>query len=220
MSDSAIKMSNLKFGYHPENPLLEIDELQIKKGERIFIYGPSGSGKSTLLNLLTGVHSPWEGTLDVLGHPLHQLSESKKDKLRGTSIGFIFQSFNLLPSLNVEENILLPTRLFRKKTAGKFEKIMEVLELNSLRQSKVFELSVGQAQRVAVARALIGQPPLIIADEPTSALDEELTFKFLDELLQLTSSEQQTVLFVSHDLRLKNRFDRSIALKEINGASP
>jgi putative ABC transport system ATP-binding protein len=232
MSSALLSVSGLSFQWRRELPAcIEIAELFVAKGERVFLYGPSGSGKSTLLGLLGGVLAPQRGRIEYLGHDLTAMSSGERDRFRVDHIGFVFQQFNLIPYLSVVENVLLPCRfsarrrqraLARAADAGiEAEALRLLAELDlepALHGRAVTELSVGQQQRVAVARALVGQPELIIADEPTSSLDAERQRGFLDLLLRECDLSGATLLFVSHDRRLAAQFTREMALDRINSA--
>ncbi len=224
----AINIQDLRFRWRDDGPMiLEIPELSIHRGERIFIKGSSGSGKSTLLSLIGGVILPLQGTISVLGQSVSKLNGSKRDHFRAEHIGFIFQMFNLIPYLSVLDNVLLPCQ-FSQTRKSNIEKrganlqdeairLLQHLDLPpELLQRPVTELSVGQQQRVAAARALIGGPELVIADEPTSALDADRRRNFLDLLLKECAEQNTTLIFVSHDSSLESQFDRSIQLSEIN----
>jgi putative ABC transport system ATP-binding protein len=213
---SPIEIRNLKFSYG-DHAILDIDELSVKAGEVVFLYGPSGSGKSTLLELIAGVLQAQNGTLKVADIDLTSLKSSELDQYRAANIGYIFQSFNLIPYLSVMENILLPF-LFQpvKPDLAEVRNLIMELGLTGHIDKPVTELSVGQQQRVAVARALIKKPKIILADEPTSALDYNHREKFLKILFDLCRKNQTTVLFVSHDLTIEKLFDRSISLVEHN----
>jgi putative ABC transport system ATP-binding protein len=213
---SPIEIRNLKFSYG-DHAILDIDELSVKAGEVVFLYGPSGSGKSTLLELIAGVLQAQSGILKVADTDLTSLKSSELDQYRATNIGYIFQSFNLIPYLSVMENILLPF-LFQpvKPDLAEVRNLIMELGLTGHIDKPVTELSVGQQQRVAVARALIKKPKIILADEPTSALDYNHREKFLKILFDLCRKNQTTVLFVSHDLTIEKLFDRSISLVEHN----
>jgi putative ABC transport system ATP-binding protein len=211
-------------------PCLDIPDFKVNAGERVFLYGPSGSGKSTLLGLLGGVLTPASGSVCVLEEDLAKKQARARDRFRVDHIGFIFQQFNLIPHLSVLDNVLLPCRFSalrhsRAKASGKslHEEAMRLLSDldldNALQSRPVTELSVGQQQRVAAARALIGQPEIIIADEPTSSLDAERQEDFLELLLKECQASGATVLFVSHDRRLATRFSREVALTTINKAA-
>ena len=208
---------------------MNIARFSVNAGERVFIYGPSGCGKSTLLGLLSGVLTPQQGKLRLFDTDLTALSGSERDRFRVDHIGLIFQQFNLIPYLSVFDNVLLPChfssrRSARAKTSGRTltneaERLLSHLSLDSaLWQRPVTTLSVGQQQRVAAARALIGQPEIIIADEPTSSLDADRQNDFLNLLLQECKAAQSTLLFVSHDHQLTPHFTREVALAAMNQA--
>lgn len=206
---------------------LDIPDFRVQATEKVFLYGPSGSGKSTLLGLLGGVLTPQRGSLRVLGDDLSLMRNGAKDQFRVDHVGFIFQQFNLIPYLSVLDNILLPCRFSKIRYARAIAdgrsihdealRLLHALDLNeALRSRKVTDLSVGQQQRVAAARALIGRPEILIADEPTSALDADRQADFLELLLHECDAARATVLFVSHDRRLSKQFTREISLPEIN----
>ena len=208
--------------------LLNLPEFKIEKHEHVFLQGPSGSGKSTLLGLVGGILVSESGTLKVLGQDIKNFTRSERDSFRVDHLGFIFQLFNLLPYLSIEGNVMLPLSFssIRAKRAGR-TKIDQVNEAHRLlkalalgeqlaEKSPVTELSVGQQQRVAAARALIGNPELIIADEPTSALDADLRHSFLELLFGECKKAGSTLLFVSHDSTLSELFNRKISMDEIN----
>lgn len=223
-----IEIAGVEFRYSRGPAVLSIDRLSVASGERLFIYGPSGSGKSTLLSLIAGILRPQQGSVTVLGHDLMSLSQQRRDRLRGASIGYIFQMFNLLPFLTARENIELAARLHTGRAARlnrtplskAVSQLGEQLGIQSVLDRTAAELSVGQQQRVAAARALIGAPPLLIADEPTSALDAEHRDAFVQLLFAHAQQSSMTILFVSHDLALADRFDRCLRLNEINKAVP
>lgn len=196
---------------------LRIPNWQVETGKKVFLYGRSGEGKSTLLNLISGIESRYTGNIQVLGQDMAKLSQRKKDSFRANNIGIIFQQFNLLPYLSAQQNILLAQRFRRVSNTPQSDQlasICERLELSShLLKQKAIELSVGQQQRVAVARALYGSPALIIADEPTSALDTQTREQFIQLLLDCAQSS--TVIFVSHDMSLASHFDQQLGLAEL-----
>ena len=201
---------------------LAVPGLSVAKGESVLLLGESGSGKSTLLSLICGTILPDQGRVSIAGTDITTLSGGARDKFRAEQIGVIFQQFNLLPFGSVADNILLPLRFApaRRKRAGDANKeaatLCTTLGLPAgVIHAKATALSVGQQQRVAVARALIGQPPLIIADEPTSALDAGSQTAFLDLLFAQTITHQTSLLMVSHDPRLGDRFDRVIRMEDI-----
>ena len=206
---------------------LQIDSLQVAPGETLFLYGPSGAGKSTLLGLLAGVLEPTRGQVRLLGVDWSSISAAQRDARRAEHVGYIFQQFNLLPYLNVLDNVLLPTRFSARRAeraaqhAGSARAAAESLLARfgldaTLWPRAASMLSVGQQQRVAAARALNGRPELVIADEPTSALDTALRDGFMDLLLGECAASGSTLVFVSHDERLAARFDRRVSLAELN----
>ncbi|MFT3847608.1 MAG: ATP-binding cassette domain-containing protein [Propionivibrio sp.] len=206
---------------------LDIPELSIAAGESVFLFGPSGSGKSSLLSLIGGVTSPERGRISVLGTDLARLSARQRDAFRADHIGFVFQQFNLLPWLSALDNVLLPLSFSpeRKRRAGdgsaEAERLLDRLDLaRELWHKPAGLMSVGQQQRIAVARALLGHPEIVIADEPTSGLDAARQASFLELLRSQTDVAGASLLFVSHDERLASRFDRKIALDAINRARP
>ncbi len=220
-----LSLQNIEFSYNPKSQkVLDIKSFSIEKGDKVFLYGPSGCGKTTFLEVIAGVLVPQSGIFSFLSRDITKMSPNERDQMRAAHIGYIFQSFNLIPYLSVEENIVLPLYLSperRKKISHTIEseeiqKICQQLGIVELVTRPVSELSVGQQQRVAVARALLGKPELILADEPTSALDQEHREKFIQLLFEVCKQENTTVLFVSHDRTLMNLFDRSVSLAEIN----
>lgn len=213
---NAIELRNLKFSYGT-TPILNIPNLEVKESEFVFLFGPSGSGKSTLLELIAGVLQSQSGELKVCGRDLARLSLSELDRFRAENIGYIFQSFNLIPYLSVLENILLPF-LFQKSEVDEADLtvLTKHLGLQNYLNRPVSQLSVGQQQRVAVARALIKKPKIILADEPTSALDYNHRENFLKILFELCRTHKTSVLFVSHDLSIAKMFDRTVSLAELN----
>ena len=229
MSETILDLKNVCFSWkNSGRELLNLPELLVEQHDHVFLQGPSGSGKSTLLALVGGILVSESGTLKVLGTEIKSLSSSARDAFRVDHIGFIFQLFNLLPYLSIEENVMLPLSFskMRAKRAGR-TKIDQVNEAHRLlkslalgeqlaEKSPVTELSVGQQQRVAAARALIGNPELIIADEPTSALDADLRYSFLELLFSECKKAGSTLLFVSHDSSLSELFKRKISMDEIN----
>jgi len=207
---------------------VSIDELHLDAGEHLFVRGSSGSGKTTLLNLLCGVHTPSSGTIRLLGTDLSTLSAGRRDQFRADHVGVVFQQFNLLPYLSTLENVTLACSFSGRKTSNAGEsaqsgdvkasarQLLESLNLSpELHRAPVSKLSVGQQQRVAVARALIGGPEILIADEPTSALDADNRDRFMDLLFRETEAKGCTLIFVSHDPQLAERFDRTIELDPI-----
>ncbi len=223
---AAVEIADLRFAYRTGPTVLDIPAMRVSRGERVFLYGPSGSGKTTLLGVLAGVLEPREGTVRVLGEDLGRLTSSRRDAFRAQHIGYIFQLFNLIPYLSVVDNITLPCRLDagrRARVAGDLDAaaiaLTARLEIDELIRSPVTDLSVGQQQRVAAARALLGAPELVVADEPTSALDADRRQRFLELLFQSCADAGTTLIFVSHDRSLEPLFDRAISLPDVNRAS-
>lgn len=228
-ADPVVAVSDLRFRWREDLPdLLAIDELRIAAGEKLFLRGASGSGKTTLLNLIAGVLTPRSGRVELLGRPLSALPGPHRDRRRADHVGFIFQMFNLLPYLSVVENVLLPCRFSgrRARMAGEppraeAQRLLDALGLpRAVQQARdVSELSVGQQQRVALARGLIGRPELVIADEPTSALDADARDDFLALLDAETAAAGSALLFVSHDASLAGRFDRQLDMDDPDPAA-
>ena len=223
----AVLLEDAGFAYGSGASVLRVPRLQIERGEKVFIFGPSGSGKTTLLGLLAGVLRSDSGIVRVLGTDLGALSSGRRDAIRATHIGYIFQMFNLIPYLSVLENIVLPCRLSaerRKRLDGipaddAARSLADALQIGGLLRERVTRLSVGQQQRVAAARALIGSPELIVADEPTSALDSDRREQFLELLFERCAAADATLVFVSHDRHLQHMFDRAVSLDELNTAA-
>jgi len=225
--ESAIDVEDLVFDWDRGAGLLSIPHFRLARGEQVFLHGPSGSGKSTFLSLLAGVLVASSGVVRVLGEDLAALRASRRDALRARDIGLIFQMFNLLPFLSVRDNVLMgcrlsSTRLARTRDRGgavaEADRLMHALGLDPdrLRDVPVGHLSVGQQQRVAAARALIGKPAIVIADEPTSALDAAASRTFIELLLGEARDAGTSVLMVSHDMRLAPAFEREVPLARIN----
>ncbi len=225
-----IRLADIRFRWRSRDPLvLDIPELVVDDGEKLFVRGPSGGGKTTLLNLLGGVIEPEAGTVSILGTEIADLRGGARDAFRADHIGFVFQMFNLVPYLPLIDNVLLPCRFSarRRERAGarpeaEARRLLAHmgLDVERLAGRPVSHLSQGEQQRVAVARALIGTPELVIADEPTSALDEDAREAFLSLLMEEVDKAGATLIFVSHDAGLEPAFRRSLALAEINRASP
>ena len=232
MSEPIITLDTLRFGWpgQPE-PLLRIARLDVAPGERVFLHGASGSGKSTLLGLIAGVLTPQGGVIEILGQSLGEMSAAARDHFRADHFGIIFQQFNLIPYLSVIENVTLPchfSALRRQKaisrsTTAEAEalRLLEHLDMahDDLVHKPVTELSVGQQQRVAAARALIGAPEILIADEPTSSMDADRRSAFIELLFRECKESGSTLLFVSHDHGLQTPFDRVVEFEELNLAA-
>ena len=227
MAEPIVSISNLSFAWTPGNEVLDISDFQLKAGERLFLRGASGSGKSTLLGIIAGVLEAGSGEVIVLGQDLATLEPAARDRLRADHLGVIFQMFNLVPYLSVIGNVTLPLRFSPKRRAAingneddEARRLLSRLGLTdeTLLARRVSDLSVGQQQRVAAARALIGGPEIVIADEPTSALDADARDQFIDLLSEEARRTGAALLFVSHDAGLATHFDRAVDLGEINRA--
>ncbi|MFQ6552176.1 ABC transporter ATP-binding protein [Aestuariibius insulae] len=223
MTETVLKLSDVAYQWKGSGGFsIEVPRLEANKGETILLLGRSGSGKSTLLSLICGIVLPSSGSIEIAETELTALSRGARDRLRAEYIGVIFQQFNLLPFGSVMDNILLPLRFApeRRKRAGNIAnealRFCSALGLpDGIEHLSAEKLSVGQQQRVAVARALIGYPPLIVADEPTSALDVDSQAGFLDLLFQQIKEHGTSLLMVSHDPRLGEFFDRVINMEDI-----
>ena len=213
MTNNLISIKNLKYKIGQNiNFSLNIKNFKLNKSDSILIYGESGLGKSTFLNLLSGTISPQKGNIDILGTNISNTSSSIKDKIRGDHFGIVFQTFNLLPYVSVKNNILLGKAYSSikqsKSNNDEIKELMDKLSLNyeDLINRKAYELSIGQQQRVAVARALIGKPEIILADEPTSALDKSNQKEFINLLFKSIDENEQGLIMVSHEHKLSNKF--------------
>lgn len=205
---------------------LTVGRLAIGRGERVLLLGPSGAGKSTLLSLICGIVAPESGRIEVLGRNIPDMGPHARDRFRAEHFGIVFQMFNLLPYASALDNVLLPlsfapgrrARATQDLTAREeAERVLAALGIDGPLATAgiAANLSVGQQQRVAVARALIGAPEIVIADEPTSALDTDSQQRFLDLLFRQVEAVGATLLMVSHDERMASRFDRTAHLRDI-----
>ena len=203
-------------------PVLHVDALTLQAGERLLVRGESGSGKSTLLHLVAGILAVQEGSLQLSGTELRGLSEPKRDRLRAQAIGYLFQTFNLLPGLSALENVALALTFQGKGSAAARREARASLDrvgLADRRHHRPHQLSVGQQQRVAIARALVGAPQLILADEPTSSLDPARADACLDLLEAFADETGAALLLVTHDPRLNARFPNAFTLQVPEGAA-
>jgi putative ABC transport system ATP-binding protein len=227
LAEPAIRLTDLRFAWPGQaSPCLDIARFTVAAGESVFVHGDSGSGKSTLLAVLGGVLLPQAGSVNVLGAELTRLSAGRRDRFRVDHTGFIFQQFNLIPYLSMQDNVLLPCRFSARRRqralqrsprlADECRRLLGQLDLDrSLWRRPVTQLSVGQQQRVAAARALIGAPELVIADEPTSSLDATRQAAFLELLAHECARAGATLVFVSHDARLAAHCARTVALADL-----
>jgi len=205
-----------RMGEHLVNALDGVN-FQVEKGEFVAIMGPSGSGKSTLLHLLGGLDGPTEGNIILAGQPLAQLSERKATLVRRHNVGFVFQFFNLLPTLSAEENILLPVIIDGKdprKYKERLNSLLDLVGLGDRRHHKPDQLSGGEQQRVAIARALVTEPAILLADEPTGNLDSKTGTSIMELLRRSCDELDQTVIVVTHDAKAAAYSDRVIFLRD------
>lgn len=232
MSAPLLSLENLVFRWPGQDrACLDIAAFQVAADEQVFIHGESGSGKSTLLNLIAGVLVPQRGRIVAMGQELSGLSAAARDRFRVDHVGLVFQQFNLIPYLSVLDNVLLPCRFSKRRQEragdGKGDAkqaaatLLRHLDLEkALWRRPATRLSVGQQQRVAAARALIGRPEIVIADEPTSALDAARQAAFLELLRRECAAAHAALLFVSHDQRLAAGFQRQVHMDELNVLPP
>ena len=226
-SPPLLRISDLRYAWPGQPELLRIDTFELRAGERVFLYGPSGSGKSTLLNLIAGTLPARQGRIELAGRELGAMPAAARDRWRADHVGIVFQQFNLLPFLPMVDNVLLPCRFSarRRRRALERDAGLDAAARRLLRQlgladaalpgRPVTELSVGQQQRVAAARALVGAPELVIADEPTSALDAGTRADFLRLLFAECEAAGAALLFVSHEHALRPLFGRSVDLASL-----
>lgn len=206
----------LKLGQHTVHALRGV-HMTIYQGEMVGIVGPSGSGKSTLLGIIGGLDTPTRGQVLIDGIDISRMNEDKLTEIRNEKIGFIFQFFNLIPTLTALENVALPIQFARKTNFNANHRAKELLELLGLGDRfhhRPSQLSGGQQQRVAIARALANEPPLLLADEPTGNLDSESSATVLEALENIRQSIGTTVVLVTHDRKLAARADRTLVLRD------
>ena len=220
MKKSIIKLENVwktyKMGNVDVNALQGLN-LDVKEGEFLSIMGPSGSGKSTAVNMIGCLDVPTKGKIMLDQHDISKLSESELAQIRGRKIGFIFQQFNLIPTLSALENVMLPMifqGIYEKERIERAIKLLELVELGDRISHRPTELSGGEQQRVAIARALANNPDVIIADEPTGNLDSKTGTIVLDFLEKLHKKENKTIVMVTHDANLAKVSERTEFLKD------
>jgi len=223
-STSVLAAENLSFAWPLSSFQIGITDLNVKSGEHWLLEGPSGSGKSTLLQLLGGVLLPQRGDVRILGQSWAALSAAQRDLRRADDVGFVFQQFNLVPYLSVLDNVLLPCQFSTRRReeaenggtlVDEARRLLDALGLGDrdVQDRRAGRLSVGQQQRVAAARALIGRPSLVLADEPTSALDADNRDAFLKLLFSEARSANTAIVLVSHDTNLRPHFERRLTLE-------
>jgi putative ABC transport system ATP-binding protein len=223
-----LQLLDVRFTYPgSREPVLLLPELALAAGEQLFLFGDSGCGKSTLLALMAGVLVAQQGSVSLLGQDWRGLAAGSRDRRRADHVGVVFQQFNLLPYLSVLDNVRLPARFSARRAArcdggvdATATRLLDAVGLGAtLHGRRADTLSVGQQQRVAAARALLGAPELVIADEPTSALDSTRRDEFMALLCSACRASASGLVFVSHDERLASRFDRRLNLPALNRAS-
>lgn len=225
----AVLVEALRFSWNTRSsPTLHIPGLRLDAGSSLFLHGPSGCGKSTLLGAIAGVLYIQQGQITVAGTATSALGGGRRDRFRADHIGMIFQVFNLVPWMGALDNVLLPCRYSRSRRAAagpdpraEAQRLLGELGLSdpALAKAPARRLSVGQQQRVAAARALIGTPELVLADEPTSALDDESKMRFVELLTSECRAAGSALLFVSHDRSLEPLFDASVDFRSLNGGT-
>jgi len=234
--DALIKLNRIEFtytgatptGHNPSNThssknsrVLNLPSWQVAAGEHVLLIGASGSGKSTLLNVLSGILVPDLGKVVVAGHALETMNNRQRDRFRATEIGYVAQSFNLIPYLSAIDNIKLANYFCdhssQENNTVEVEALLQELNITENEWHRpAKQLSVGQQQRVAIARAIVNKPKLLIADEPTSSLDQSNRDNFMSMLMTTASDHNMTLVFVSHDLSLSSYFDRVDSMSDIN----
>ena len=222
----AIEARDLRFAYRHARGragnqfTLRLDRLTVEPGERVVLHGPSGCGKSTLLRLVAGILVPRSGELHVVGTPVHSATDAERRAHRLQQVGFVFQDYPLVGSLSCLDNVLLPIRLGRKRGITTEDRdaatdLLQRLGVLALAPAMPRELSQGERQRVAIARAVITRAPLLLADEPTTGLDEQRSSDVIELLDELSRALELTVVVVSHDPYLRDRFDRAVELSAL-----
>ncbi len=193
--------------------ILHALDIDVQSGETVAIVGPSGSGKSTVLGILAGLDTPTEGRVELLGEPLSELDEDSRARLRAGKVGFVFQSFQLLPGLSALENVMLPLEITGDKDASlKASAMLEKVGLSERSGHLPLQLSGGEQQRVALARAFVTQPSVLFADEPTGNLDSETGDKVVELMFSLREQQGTSVVLVTHDDTLASRCDRTLRM--------
>ena len=219
-----IRLQDVEKSYRSDagvTPVLRVPSFEVAAGERVALVGASGSGKTTLLNLLSGLVRADAGKVEVAGQDLAQLGESARDRFRARSVGYMFQSFHLLDGFTALENVELGESFAgRKVDRVEAQTLLEGLELGHRLDYKPSQLSIGQQARVALARALAGSPQLILADEPTGALDGRTAERILELLLERGQALGATLVVATHDPEIAARFDRTVAVEELNEVQP
>lgn len=217
MEEILIKATDLHRGYEIAKKRIEVlhgIDLEIKRGEKIFLCGPSGAGKTTLMYTLAGLEKPDQGTVEIGGKNLYKLSKGKQAKLRNNQMSYIFQNYYLLPELTALENVLIPALIGGKNKQELAKKTLERVGLSHRIDHLPAELSGGEQQRVAIARALVNEPEIIFADEPTGNLDSKNGGEVMKMLMDLSDEYNATLVVVTHDPELAKLGDRTLIVKD------
>ena len=215
-----IEINDLTFEYPGSDFRFNLNSLNIKSGETVALIGPSGYGKTTLLNLLSGILEPIKGTIHLNGTEVTKLADSQRRNFRITNIGFVFQNFELIEYLNVLDNIILSYRInpslsMNREVIDRAETISEQLGLGDKLKRNVGKLSQGEMQRVAICRAILNNPKIILADEPTGNLDPQNKEKIMEILFDYSSRENATLITVTHDHSLLKGFDEVLDMQQL-----
>ncbi len=215
-----IRFRDVRFRYATSSFELAVPSLEIQPGERVAIIGPSGSGKTTLLHLMAGIRPPDAGEVQMNDYPIHSMTDSQRRRFRAEHVGLVFQEFELLDYLNVVENILLPYRihstlLLTPPVRQRARELAHSLGLADKLKRASRDLSQGERQRVAIARALVTQPEFVLADEPTGNLDPTLKTQVLDLFLDALDHRPATLVMVTHDHSLLDRFHRVLSIDQL-----
>ena len=211
-TSSVLSINNLTFSYG-EAPLLRIDQFDVSARDRVAVLGPSGCGKTTFVHLIAGLLRPQSGNIRLNGIDISGLGEQEIDRIRGQHIGIVFQRLHLVPSISVLDNLMLAQRLARCPVDRTYAlELLSLLGIDGLPNQMPQNLSQGQAQRVAVARAMVHRPSLLVADEPTSALDDQNARDAIEVLCNVTDRNDAALIIVTHDQRVRGRMDRTLEL--------
>lgn len=216
-----LELTDIKKSYVQPNgetvPILDIPSFRIDAGEQVVLLGPSGCGKTTLLHVIAGITRPDSGKVILDGVELTRFSEAGRDRIRADKLGYVFQTFNLLPAFSALENVQLGMTFARKKLAhSRARQLIERVGLGHRLHNKPSAMSVGEQQRVAVARALANRPALLLADEPTANVDPRNQQQIVDLIRETCEEDNVALLMVTHSMEVANQFDRVDRLEEIN----